>query len=240
MQHIKLLIAALATSLLLSSVNGPDAQPRARKLGKEQKVDEYGYAIRIIERWASIPQKAEETQIVGSWKPEMKDIQLRGDYSAMGCELKVVRFRTPGAVTGSAEEKEAEQKKREDEKRRADFAPLHVGEGAFTEALLLQHEDELARLDGLMEKREGIVKIAEKREEIVAVRFVEARVATAKGDAENDAEGTAFEEEEHVGYLLTKREEGGLLGGLWEFPSARMETPNEPVSASSAAWVSAS
>ena len=118
MQHIKLLIAALATSLLLSSVNGPDAQPRARKLGKEQKVDEYGYAIRIIERWASIPQKAEETQIVGSWKPEMKDIQLRGDYSAMGCELKVVRFRTPGAVTGSAEEKEAEQKKREDEKRR--------------------------------------------------------------------------------------------------------------------------
>ena len=90
-------------------------------------------------------------------------------------------------------------------------------------------------VDSIPEKE----KKAPKREEIVAVRFVEARVATAKGDAESDAEGTAFEEEEHVGYLLTKREEGGLLGGLWEFPSARMETPNEPVSASSAAWVSA-
>ena len=90
-------------------------------------------------------------------------------------------------------------------------------------------------VDSIPEKE----KKAPKREETVAVRFVEARVATAKGDAESDAEGTAFEEEEHVGYLLTKREEGGLLGGLWEFPSARMETPNEPVSASSAAWVSA-
>jgi A/G-specific adenine glycosylase len=94
-------------------------------------------------------------------------------------------------------------------------------------------------------------KKAPKREESVAVRLVEARVATAarrvtKGDAESDSdgEGTVNEretgdrpnEEEHVGYLLTKREEGGLLGGLWEFPSARMETPNEgrgPVSASS-------
>ena len=66
MQRTKLLLAALAASLLLSSVNAPDTSPRARKLGKEQKVDEYGYAIRIIERWASIPQKAEETQIVGS------------------------------------------------------------------------------------------------------------------------------------------------------------------------------
>jgi len=118
MHILKLVAASLASSLLLSSVSAPGAPLPARKLGKEQKVDEYGYAIRIIERWASIPQKAEETQVVGSWQPEMKDIQLRGDYSAMGCELKVVRFRTPGAVTGSAEEIEAEAKKREEEKRK--------------------------------------------------------------------------------------------------------------------------
>ncbi len=83
MQRTKFLLAALAASLLLSSVNGPDALPRARKLGKEQKVDEYGYAIRIIERWASIPQKAEQTQIVGSWKPEMK---AKGDSSGESVE----------------------------------------------------------------------------------------------------------------------------------------------------------
>lgn len=129
MQPLKLVLAALASSLLLSSVAAPDAPMRGRKLGKEQKVDEYGYAIRIIERWASIPQKAEVTHVVGSWKPEMKDIQLRGDYSAMGCELKVVRFRTPGAITGSAEEIEAEKQKREDEKRKAREA--RAGRGFF-------------------------------------------------------------------------------------------------------------
>jgi A/G-specific adenine glycosylase len=90
-------------------------------------------------------------------------------------------------------------------------------------------------------------KKAPKREESVAVRFVEARVSTrrarrAEGDGESDSpesDANEFtetgdrpneEEEEHVGYLLTKREEGGLLGGLWEFPSARMETPNDGAS----------
>lgn len=85
-------------------------------------------------------------------------------------------------------------------------------------------------------------KKAPKREESVAVRFVEARVSArrarrAEGDGESDAneftetgDRPNEEEEEHVGYLLTKREEGGLLGGLWEFPSARMETPNDQTS----------
>lgn len=124
MKLLTSLLTALAASLLLSSVDGPHAPRRGRKLGKEQKVDEYGYAIRVIDRWTSIPQKAEQTQVVGSWKPEMKDIQLRGDYSAMGCELKVVRFRTPGAVTGSLEELEAAQEERAAEKRREREARL--------------------------------------------------------------------------------------------------------------------
>ena len=86
----KFVLAALASSLLLSSIDAPNHPVPARKLGKEQEIEEYGYALRIIERWNSIPQKAEETRIVGSWQPDQKDIQLRGDYSALGCELKVV------------------------------------------------------------------------------------------------------------------------------------------------------
>jgi len=54
-------------------------------------------------------------------------------------------------------------------------------------------------------------KKAPKREETVAVRFVEARVSAEPVDG--------LETTEEIGYLLTKRKEGGLLGGLWEFPS---------------------
>jgi len=54
-------------------------------------------------------------------------------------------------------------------------------------------------------------KKAPKREETVAVRFVEARVSAERFDG--------LETTEEIGYLLTKRKEGGLLGGLWEFPS---------------------
>jgi A/G-specific adenine glycosylase len=54
-------------------------------------------------------------------------------------------------------------------------------------------------------------KKAPKREETVAVRFVEARVSAEQFDG--------LETTEEIGYLLTKRKEGGLLGGLWEFPS---------------------
>ncbi len=118
MSTSKFALSALASALLLSSVDAPNHPVPARKLGKEQEIEEYGYAIRIIERWNSIPQKAEETRVVGSWQPDQKDIQLRGDYSALGCELKVVRFQTPGAVTGSDEEIADAAKKREAEKRR--------------------------------------------------------------------------------------------------------------------------
>ena len=65
-------------------------------------------------------------------------------------------------------------------------------------------------------------KKAPKREERVDVRVVEARVSVSR--ATGDESG---DEEEHVGYLLTKRPEGGLLGGLWEFPSAAATAETE-------------
>ena len=58
-------------------------------------------------------------------------------------------------------------------------------------------------------------KKAPKRVENVCVRVLEARVSVSR-----ESGNESGDEEEHVGYLLTKRPEGGLLGGLWEFPSA--------------------
>ena len=117
MKLARLLLTAAAASLLISSVSAPNTTLRGRKLGKEQKIMEYGYGIRIIDRWSSIPQKPGEKRVIGSWQPDQKDINLRGDWSAYGCELKVVRFRTPGAKTGSKDEIDKEKEKREKEKR---------------------------------------------------------------------------------------------------------------------------
>ena len=65
-------------------------------------------------------------------------------------------------------------------------------------------------------------KKAPKREETVAVRFVEARVRVVNEVNRVEPESLGSEESletTETGYLLTKRKEGGLLGGLWEFPS---------------------
>ena len=64
-------------------------------------------------------------------------------------------------------------------------------------------------------------KKAEKRLETVATRVMEVHVFFAKPEEEfgNYKEPVVGG---NVGYLVTKRPEGGLLGGLWEFPSVVM------------------
>ena len=117
MQLVRVTLPAIAATLLLASAEAPTHSNYARKLGKPQKIERFGYSIRIIERWSSVPQKPGVTPVVGSWQPDQEDINLRGDWSAHGCELKIVRFKTPGALTGSKEEIDKEKEKREKEKR---------------------------------------------------------------------------------------------------------------------------
>ena len=64
------LLLIITSSLLLSSVSAPVTPTYGRKLGKEQKIKEYGYGIRIIDRWTSIPQKPGEKRVIGSWQPD--------------------------------------------------------------------------------------------------------------------------------------------------------------------------
>lgn len=76
-------------------------------------------------------------------------------------------------------------------------------------------------------------KKAEKRLETVLTRVVEARVVFAAGAGIGKQSGgtnhSSTDTEILIGYLVTKRPEGGLLGGLWEFPSvvAPAETKND-------------
>ena len=60
-------------------------------------------------------------------------------------------------------------------------------------------------------------KKADKREETVSVRVVRG----TRGDTETGADGAS--KKSAAFFLLVKRPEGGLLSGLWEFPSVVME-----------------
>lgn len=115
----RLTCAALISMAAIFTAASPADHAFGRKLGKTQKIKEYGYSLRIIERWTSIPSKPGQTKIVGSWQPDQADAELRGDWSVFGCELTVVRFTSAGALTGSKEEQEKEREKREKEKRDA-------------------------------------------------------------------------------------------------------------------------
>ncbi|MEC7583032.1 MAG: hypothetical protein VYE77_01830 [Planctomycetota bacterium] len=149
MKIARFTITALVASLLLGSAEAPTHPTFGRKLGKAQKIEKYGYSIRIIERWSSVPQKPGVTPVVGSWQPDQEDINLRGDWSAFGCELKIVRFKTPGALTGSKEEIDKEKEKREKEKREHQLQrELRRISGSFTSRTLdeyLEMEYEGAR-----------------------------------------------------------------------------------------------
>ena len=112
MNRVSTLIAGLATLMCVSTVSA-----QKRKLdSKETKIERHGYALKLVKDWNSMPQKPGETLFVGSWQPDQKEVELRGDFSSFGCRLRVVRFAKSVTVTGSAAEVEAASKKREEEK----------------------------------------------------------------------------------------------------------------------------
>ena len=90
-----LTITLAAFALVAATVPVP-----SRKLGKTQKIERYGYSIRILEDWTSIPAQPGETTIVGSWKPDQEEVDKRGDWAAWGSELRIVRFPGGGPTTG--------------------------------------------------------------------------------------------------------------------------------------------
>jgi A/G-specific adenine glycosylase len=112
--------------------------------------------------------------------------------------------------------------------RAPDCAGCPISAGCAARALA---ESEAAALglagdaaDGLSDQPFLVTDLPEKekkakaREETVAVRVVEAVVRGGGGDGDSSAEVEAAASS----FLLVRRPEGGLLAGLWEFPSVVM------------------
>lgn len=99
-----LLTSLVVVALGISAVSAPML---GRKLGKIQKIKEWGYSLRIPEKWTSVPEQPGETKIVGGWQPDSKEVEKRYDVAAMGCDLKILRYPVKAATTqssGKAEE----------------------------------------------------------------------------------------------------------------------------------------
>src|SRR5690606_13100029 len=103
-----------AAGLLVAAA--PAQKPELDKL---QRIKDWGYAIRPIKGWSSIPANAEERFIVGRWKMDLSEKYVRGDYegwsSGQHCELTVVRIPLTGPTTGETAETAAAKSEKEGE-----------------------------------------------------------------------------------------------------------------------------
>lgn len=92
--HVPLLFpfAAMAVAALTVSA----VAQRKIELDKEVKVKEWGYVIRPIKGWNSMPGDQEDRHAVGRWKLALDEFEKRGDFEAFQsgqfCELKILRI----------------------------------------------------------------------------------------------------------------------------------------------------
>ncbi|MBL8896340.1 MAG: hypothetical protein JNM84_01875 [Planctomycetes bacterium] len=114
-----LLGAITATAALLSFAAPAEAQKKI-ELDKAQKIKDWGYEIRTLKGWNSMPADQEERFTVGRWKFDVSELRKRGDYEAMQAgelsELKVIRIAREtetGEKPPKTEEEEAKEKTRE-------------------------------------------------------------------------------------------------------------------------------
>lgn len=85
------------------------------ELDKELRVKEWGYKIRPIKGFNSMPADQDDKLSVGRWKLGLEEFQKRGDYEAMQsgsfCELRILRVQvkveTPTGATPAAKPEDA-------------------------------------------------------------------------------------------------------------------------------------
>lgn len=99
----------LFASLLLIAAPDLCAQ-RKVELDKETKVKEWGYAIRPIKGWNSMPADQDDRLSVGRWKLGLDEFEKRGDWEAMQagryCELTILRVQPKVETPTAAKEGE--------------------------------------------------------------------------------------------------------------------------------------
>lgn len=87
---------------------------RKPELDKEAKIKEWGYVIRPIKGWNSMPADQDDRVVVGRWKMGLDDLEKRGLYEEIRagshCELAVVRIQakveTPSGAAGGKDKEE--------------------------------------------------------------------------------------------------------------------------------------
>jgi hypothetical protein len=128
---------------------------RKVEMDKEQKIKDWGYSIRTLKSWNAMPAPQHERFVVGYWKFDTKDLEMRGDYEAswngQANAVMIVRIPTKVASTGTPEE----QKKLEEENRKTEEAIKKYGFKGNLEKLL--------RPKSMIDWIEGHYEDAEKR-----------------------------------------------------------------------------
>jgi hypothetical protein len=91
------------------------------KLDKEQKIKDWGYSIKTIVDWSSIPADQDNKFCVGRWKLNLDDLRLRGDYdgvrSGSRCDLQIIRIPLQSVTTGAKPAEEEPKEPKEGETR---------------------------------------------------------------------------------------------------------------------------
>ena len=117
-------LRVLLVSCALVAASALTAQSKV-ELDKEVKIKEWGYQLRPIKGWNSMPADQEDRFCVGRWKLALEEFQKRGDYEAARsgsyCELQIIRLQ-PKVETPSGTKPENKPDK-PDEKERPSGLP---------------------------------------------------------------------------------------------------------------------
>lgn len=86
---------------------------------KEQVIKQWGFSLKVVEDWKSMPQEPGEKFVVGGWKCDwQKSLSLRGDESGINAELQIVRVPVTEAATVGKEKTDDEKAKEAEDKKK--------------------------------------------------------------------------------------------------------------------------
>ena len=105
----RVLAAALVLLTAGATTSATAVAQKKAKLNRLYKSDDWGYQIRPIKGWNSMPADQEDKYTIGRWKLDTAELEKRGNYEAARagtyCELSIVRIQ-PQTLTGEAKEKD--------------------------------------------------------------------------------------------------------------------------------------
>ncbi|MBK9388049.1 MAG: hypothetical protein IPN34_24795 [Planctomycetes bacterium] len=159
------LLGTIAATAALFALAAPAEAQKKIELDKAQKIKDWGYEIRTLKGWNSMPAEQEERFTVGRWKLDLTEFQKRGDWESERagelCELKVIRIARETAT--------GEQPKTDEEKEKEKEREIIVPKSLLKRANIKSFEDWIeAEYEGASKRWErGEFKGAKMKGELV-------------------------------------------------------------------------